>query len=78
MRFLAQMCQTRTFNLYLVDRLRTSNDSAARPRSPSLSLSSPCPLLSPIHTDIRPPHGDEGAARLSRQQKTKKKIENKK
>lgn len=31
MRFLAQMCQTRTFNLYLVDRLHTSNDSTSLP-----------------------------------------------
>jgi len=33
MRFLAQMCQTRTFNLYLVDRLHPSNDRQWPPAS---------------------------------------------
>jgi len=36
MRFLAQMCQTRSFNLYLVDRLHPSNDHQEFPFPPSL------------------------------------------
>lgn len=71
MRFLAQMCQTRTFNLYLVDRLRTSNDSAAIPLH-SAPFHFPLPHLPPPHplSLLFPLLGS--AARFSRQRKTKK------
>lgn len=77
MRFLAQMCQTRTFNLYLVDRLRTSNDSAATPCLWPLPLP-PSPLIPPSALSPIPPSGRAQhvchASEKTKKLKTKNKI----